>query len=116
SARNESSRILRAAVHQRRSVEAWLLATWNGHRSERRRLGCAGERAHGELRSAQVQGAAERTDGDRPALPRRVDALCRAAAATEERDRVRQRRGELLHLGRSAGCAWSREEHADQHW
>ena len=62
-----------------------------GYSPQRRRLGCAGERAQGGLRSAQVQGAAERTDGDRPALPRRVDALCRAAAATEERDRVRQR-------------------------
>ncbi len=75
----------------------------------------AGERPPGQLRSPQVQGAAQRTEGDRPALPRGLDALRRAAAATQRRDRSRQRRGQLLHLGRSVRHARARREHADQH-
>ena len=87
----------------------------DGRRSQRRRLGGARERPPGQLRSPQVQGAAERPDGDRPALPRRLDALRRAAAAAEGRDRSGQRRGELLHVGRSVRHARARREHADQH-
>ena len=56
---------------------------------------------HGQLRPPQVQGTAERPDGDRPALPRGLDALSRTAAAAQGRDRSRQRRRQLLHLGRS---------------
>ena len=45
----------------------------------------ARERTPGQLRSAQVQGAAQRTDGDRSALPRGLDALspsrCRSSRA-----------------------------------
>ena len=54
-------------------------------------------------------------NGDRPALPRGLDALSRAAAAVEGRDRVGQRRSELLHLGRSVRHARPRREHADRH-
>ncbi len=78
-------------------------------------LGGARERPPGQLRSPQVQGAAERPEGDRPALPRGLDALSRAAAAVEGRHRSRQRRGELLHVGRSVRHARPRREHADQH-
>ena len=39
------------------------------------------ERTHGELRSPQVQGSAERSEGDGTALPRRMDVLSGAAAA-----------------------------------
>ena len=87
----------------------------DGRRSQRRRLGGARQRPHRQLRSPQVQGAAERSDGDRPALPRGLDALRRAAAAAEGRDRSRQRRRELLHVGRSVRHARARREHADQH-
>ena len=36
------------------------------------------ERTHGELRSPQVQGAAQRPEGDGAALPRRMDVLSRS--------------------------------------
>ena len=78
-----------------------LLAARHGHRSQRRRLGGAGERPPGQLRPPQVQGAAERPDGDGPALPRGLDALPVPCPQFEGRDRLGQRRGELLHLGRS---------------
>ena len=73
------------------------------------------ERTHGELRSPQVQGAAERREGDGTALPRRLDVLSGAAAADQGRDRRRQRRGQLLHVGRSVRHVGPRREHADQH-
>ena len=60
---------------------ARLLAARHGRRSQRRRLGGARERTPGELRSPQVQGPAQRPEGDRPALPRGLDALPGAAAA-----------------------------------
>ena len=107
--------VLRAAVQQPEGAGPGLLAARHGRRSQRRRVGRARERAHGELRSPQVQGAAQRPDGDRPALPRGLDALPRAAAAAEGRDRVGQRRGELLHVGRSVRHVRARREHADQH-
>ena len=44
-----------------------------------------------------------------------MDVLHRAAAAVEERHRLGQRRGELLHLGRSVRHVRPRREHADQH-
>ena len=82
-------------------ARSWLLAARHGRRSQRRRLGGARERPPGQLRSPQVQGPAQRTDGDRAALPRGLDALSGAAAADQGRDRLGQRRGELLHVGRS---------------
>ncbi len=75
----------------------------------------ARERTHGELRPTQMQGAAQRTEGDRPALPGRLDALSRAVAATEGRHGSRQRRGELLHLGRLARYSRARRERTDRH-
>ena len=50
-------------------------------------LGGAGERSPGQLRSPQVQGPAQRSEGNRPALPRRLDALYGAAAAVQRRHR-----------------------------
>ena len=58
---------LSGAVRQPRSEEPGVLAARHGHRSQRRRLGAACERPHGQLRPPQVQGA-ERTDGHRRAL------------------------------------------------
>ena len=60
----------------------------------------ARERPLGKLRPPQVQGSAQRPDRDRPALPGRLDALSASRPAVRERDRRRQRGGELLHLGR----------------
>ena len=68
-----------------------LLAARDGRRSQRRRVGRVVQRAHGELRSPQVQGAAQRREGDGPALPRGMDVLSRAAAAAQRRDRRRKR-------------------------
>ena len=45
------------------------------HRQQRRRVGVAGERPPRQLRPAQVQGAAQRTEGDRRSLPGRLDVL-----------------------------------------
>ena len=92
-----------------------LLAARHGRRSQRRRLGGARERTHGQLRSAQVQGPAQRAEGDRPALPGGLDALSGAAAAAQGRHRLGQRRRQLLHVGRSVRHARPRREHADRH-
>ena len=84
-----------------RAADAGLRPARLRHRPQRRRLGAAVERPHGELRPQQMQGSAERPgDRDRPALPGRLDALSVPRAADAERDRHRQRGGELLHLGR----------------
>ena len=71
----------------RRVATSGVFAARHGHRPQRRRLGRAGERPPGQLRPAQVQGTAQRTERDGSALPRRMDVLCRAAAADEGRDR-----------------------------
>ena len=94
---------------------ARVLAARDGRRPQRRRMGRAVQRAHGELRPPQVQGAVERREGHGTALPRRMDVLSRAASADERRDRRRQRRGELLHVGRSVRYVRPRRQHADQH-
>src|SRR5262249_18586809 len=70
--------------------------------------------SHGELRPSQVQNA-ERSDGDRPALPRGLDVLRRTAAAIPELERRWQRRSELLHMGRSVRRARAGQEYANQH-
>ena len=61
---------VRAADEERRAGGR-LLAARHGHRSQRRRVGCARQRPHGQLRSTQVQGAAQRSERNRPALSRR---------------------------------------------
>ena len=61
-----------------RSEDARLLAARRRRRSQRRVLVGAGERPPGQLRSPQVQGPAQRSEGHRPALPRGLDALHRA--------------------------------------
>jgi hypothetical protein len=61
----------------------------------------AGERPSRQVRPQQVQGD-ERTDGHWRALPGGLDALQDAGAAVPRREGRRQRRGELLRLGRLA--------------
>ncbi len=73
------------------------------------------ERTPCELRSPQVQGTSERAESDRTTLPRRMDALSRAAAAVQRGHRQRQCRGQLLHLGRSVRHVGPRRKHADQY-
>jgi hypothetical protein len=70
---------VRTAV--RRSETRRLLASRRRRRQERRVLGGARVRAPGQLRPPEVQGAAQRSDGHGPALPRGVDALSGAAPA-----------------------------------
>ena len=63
----------------------------------------------------QVQGSAQRADRDRQALPGRLDALSVPGTAVQRRDRHGQRRGELLHLGRSVQHARPRQQRPDRH-
>ncbi len=114
SAGDRARRSVRAADEERRTGRR-LLAARHGHRSQRRRVGCARERPHGQLRSTQVQGTAQRSERDRTALPGGLDVLHRTVAAVEERHRLGKRRSELLHLGRSVRHVRPRREHADQH-
>ena len=84
-----------------RAAGARLWAARLRHRPQRRRLGAAGERPHGELRPPQVQGTAQRPgQRDRAPLSGRLDAHPVPRPAAAERDGHRQRGGELLHLGR----------------
>ena len=53
----------------------WLRPARHGHRSQRRRLDVAGERPSRELRPAQMQRPAQRSERDRKTLSRRLDAL-----------------------------------------
>ena len=78
-----------------------LFAACHEHRHSGCGLDLARERPSGELRPPQMQGL-ERPDGDRQALPGRLDSLSLSRAAIRERDRSGQRRGELRHLGRPA--------------
>src|SRR5207237_2649947 len=87
-----------------------------GRRGPRRRLpDGAGERPPRELRSKEMHASAQRTGGDGPALPRRLDLLSGAAAAAPGRDDAGERRGELLHLGRSVWGTRLGHEPADWH-
>ena len=73
------------------------------------------ERPHGELRPPQMQGAAERTERDGQALSRGLDAPSLPRPAAREREGVRQRRGELLHVGGSVRHVRARQGRADRH-
>ena len=70
SAGDGARRGLRATPRQSEGSGAWLFAARHGCRSQRRRVGRAGQRPSGQLRSAEVQGTAERTERNGPALPR----------------------------------------------
>ena len=98
-----------------RAAVAGLWAARRRHRSQRRVLGVAGERPSRELRPEQVQGPAQRAERDRQALPRRLDALSAARTAVQGRAGRRQRRVELLHLGRLVRHVRAGQERADRH-
>ena len=115
SAGDRAGGILRGAVQQSEGAGAGLFAARHGYRPQQRRLGRARQRPPGQLRPPQVQRSAERPDGDRPALPRRLDALSNARAEVQERDGLRQRRLALLRLGGSVRHAGTGQEHAHRH-
>ena len=69
SARDRACRGVRASDDEPEHAGRGLLAARHGCRSERRGLDRPCERSHGELRSTQMQGAAEWADGHRAALP-----------------------------------------------
>ena len=64
-------------------ADARLRRARRRHRQQGRRVGVARQRPHGQLRSPQVQGAAERAEGDRRSLSRRlvVPSVSRARAS-----------------------------------
>ena len=66
-----------------RGAAAGLRSARRRYRSQRRLLGVARERSLRPLRSLKVQGPAQRSEGDRPALPGRLDALsaCRGRSS-----------------------------------
>ena len=97
-----------------RAAAARLRAARHGHRPQRRRVDAALERPHGELRPQEMQGAAQRPERDGQALPRRLDAVSVPRPEAGERDGDGQRRGELLHVGRSVRHVWARQERADR--
>ena len=107
---------LQGAMERTEGVGSGLLAARHGRRQGRRRVDGARQRSARELRSPQVQGAAERPDGGgRQAVSGRLDAL--HGAGTELQGRHRRRRGrlELLQLVRQVQFARARRERADCH-
>jgi len=78
-------------------------------------LDSVSERTPGQFRPAQVRGAPQRADRDRPALPRRVDLLPGADTSVQRRHGSGQRGGQLLHLGRPVRHVRAWRKHPDQH-
>jgi len=83
-----------------------------GHRQQGGRLGVARQRSHGQLRSAQVQGPAQRSEGDGQSLPRRL-VVPPVPGPRLQRDRGEQCRVELLHLGQPAQYVRARQRRAN---
>ena len=100
SARDGACRNLRAAA-------ARLRAARHGHRPQRRGLGAAGERPSGELRPQQMQGSLNGPTATGKHCPEGWTLYPFPGPQFAERQRDRQRRGELLHLGRSVQHAWA---------
>ena len=79
-----------------------------------RRLGVARQRPSRQLRPQQMQGSAQRTEGDRRSLPRGL-VVPPVSGSGLPRHRREQRRVELLHLGRPAQHVRARRGRADVH-
>jgi hypothetical protein len=104
-----------ACDNARRGLQRPTARLWTARRRHRQQgcgVGIARQRASRQLRPAQVQGSAERTQSHRRSLPGGLDALPVSGTGLS-RHRREQRRGELLHLGRSAQYARARERHSD---
>ena len=113
--RQRRRRALRSQDQAHRSLlhpDARLWPARRRHRRQGRRLGVAGQRPSRQLRPLQVQGPAQRTEGDRRSLPGGLDVL-QISGPGLPRYRRQQRRGELLHLGRSAQRGRARQQRAD---
>ena len=95
-------------------ADAGLRRARRRHRQERRGVGVARQRPHGQLRPAQVQGAAQRPQGDRRSLPRGLG-VSPVPGPGLPRHRREQRRVELLLVGGSAQHVRPRREHPDVH-
>ena len=106
--RNRARRSLRAAV-------AGLRPARRRHRPQRRVLGVARERPSRELRPAQVQGPAQRTDRDRQALPRGLDAPSLPRAAVRDVTDPGSAEASYYTLGRPVRHLRARQERADRH-
>ena len=78
----------------------------HGHRSQRGRVGVGRERTSRELRPAQMQRAAQRTEGDRQALSRRLDALCIARPAIRRASRNRAAPRRATTRGSISSTRW----------
>ena len=100
SARDGTRRSLRAAVQRSEERRASRRAAATSIATA-----CSGRHSPADTSRASIAASAKAPlngpEGHGPALPRGLDALRRAAAATQGRDRSRQCRGQLLHLGRS---------------
>jgi hypothetical protein len=77
-------------------------------------VGLARQRSHGELRSKQVQGAAQGSEGDWRSLPGGMD-VPSVSRSRIQGDRREQRRGELLLLGGPAQHVRAGQRRADVH-
>src|SRR5437588_763056 len=75
SAGNRPRGTVRAATRPVRRADRRVFTAWRRRGPQRRLLDCAGERPPRELRSKEMHASAQRTDGDGPALPRRLDLL-----------------------------------------
>ncbi len=84
------------------------------HRQQGRRVGVDGQRPHRQLRSTQVQGAAQRPEGHRRSLSRGLVVL-QVSGSRLPGHRRQQRRVELLLLGRSAQHVRPGQRCADVH-
>ena len=80
-----------------------------------RGLDAALERPSGELRPPQVQGPQRADDRDGKHCPEGWTLYPLPGPQVRGRARARERRGELLHLGRPARHARPRQGHADRH-
>ena len=89
SARNGARGNLRAAVGRSESGGAGFLAARHGHRPQRRGVGGARERTHGQLRSAQVQGPAQRAERDGQHCPEGWTLYPEPLPQIQGRDRLR---------------------------
>ncbi len=101
--------VLRAA-DEGRPPGRRVLAARHGRRSQRRRLDGHRQRPPGQLRSPQVQGSAEWSEGDRPALRRRLHRVSAAGTSLPGLGRGRQRRLAVLHVRRSLRHARYRQQ------
>ena len=109
SAGDDAGGNLRAAVEQSESGGTRIRAARNGYRPQRRGVDGADQRTFCQLRSAQVQGAAERADGDGAAVSRKAG-RCIRSRGRRSRARSRAARMRTITTGSisSTRSGWGR--------